>query len=52
MKETLEAINRMRADGVISRYVFDSGKLDSVLSRHGLSEKWEKFRRKFIGDKP
>ncbi len=29
-----------------------SGKLDDVLTRHGLLAKWESFGDKFLGDKP
>ena len=30
--------------------VLDSGKLDSILQRHGLMEKWEQFGLKFLHD--
>ena len=29
-----------------------SGRLDDILTRHGLLEKWERFGDKFLGDKP
>lgn len=30
----------------------DAAKLDAILSRHGLLEKWKHFRYKFLEDKP
>jgi hypothetical protein len=30
--------------------VLDSGRLDTILQRHGLLEKWEQFGAKFFGD--
>ena len=30
----------------------DAVKLDTILSRHGLLEKWERFGCKFLEDKP
>jgi hypothetical protein len=30
----------------------ESNKLDDLLARHGLLEKWERFGDKFLGDKP
>lgn len=32
--------------------VLDAGKLDQILARHGLLDKWEKFGQKFLKDKP
>lgn len=31
--------------------VLDAGKLEAILKRHGLLEKWEQFGIKFLGDK-
>lgn len=30
----------------------DADRLETILARHGLSEKWERFGRKFFGDQP
>lgn len=30
--------------------VLDTGKLDSILARHGLTAKWTSFERRFLGD--
>jgi hypothetical protein len=39
IREALEIINRMEADGIINRYAIG-----------GLEEAWQRFERQFLGD--
>lgn len=48
MKKTLAILNQMEAEKIIQRYAIGGAILESLIIRHGLNDKWESFKRRFL----
>lgn len=58
MEKTLAVINELEREDLIGRYAIggavaaalDRAVLESIVARHGLTAKWENFRRRFLSE--
>ena len=50
--QTGRAKDHTRILQFIESGVLDAGKLDQILARHGLLDRWERFGQRFLKDKP
>jgi len=50
MKELAQLLNEMRTAGVIQNYALFGAAAQMRAARHGLSEEWRRFERRFVDE--